>query len=130
VLVEIAVFDTPVTYNNMFKKADSPFYVCFGKIILILQLGIWTNHAEFCEDTFTIYNDKTMTVSTDVTIHSSVSLTQCIAKCRSNVKCCAASYSMTTMACLLDISGRCIAVKTSAPGWITMMRDDFGEYNN
>jgi hypothetical protein len=81
----------------MFKKAVSSFYVCFGKVLLILQLRIWTNHAEFCGDTFTIYNDKTMTVSNDVTIQNSMSSVQCIAKCRSNVKCCAASYSEATM---------------------------------
>ena len=34
------------------------------------------------------------------------------------------------MACHLDISGTCNVVKTSTAGWITMMRDDFGEYNN
>jgi hypothetical protein len=123
-------WSTPVIRHNMFKKAESSFYVCFGKVILILLLGIWTNHAEFCEDTFTIYNDKTMTVSNDVTIHNSMSSFQCIAKCRSNVKCCAASYSEATMACHLDISGTCNAVKTSASNWITMTRDNFGEYNN
>ena len=114
----------------MLKKDESSFYVCFGKVILILQLGIWTNHAEFCEDTFTIYNDKTMTVSNDVTIQNSMSSVQCIAKCRSSVKCSAASYNEATMACHLDISGTCNAVKTSASNWITMTRDDFGEYNN
>ena len=114
----------------MLKKAAISFYSCFGKIILILQLGIWTTRAEFCEDTFTIYNDKTLTVSNDVTIQNSVSSAQCTTKCRSNVKCCAASYSETTMACHLDISGTCNSVKTFASGWITMTRDDFGEYNN
>lgn len=122
--------DTSVTWHTMFQKAKSSFCFCFGKVILILQLGIWTNHAEFCEDTFTIYNDKTMIISNDVTIQNSMSSAQCIAKCRSNVKCCAASYSEATMACHLDISGTCNAVKTSASEWITMTKDNFGEYNN
>jgi hypothetical protein len=53
-----------------------------------------------------------------------------VLECRSNVKCCAASYSETATACHLDISGTCNAVKTSTAGWITMMRDDFGEYES
>lgn len=71
-----------------------------------------------------------MIISNDVTIQNSMSSAQCIAKCRSNVKCCAASYSEATMACHLDISGTCNAVKTSASEWITMTKDNFGEYNN
>ena len=82
--------------------------------------------AEFCEDTFTIYNDITIT-SNDVTIQNSVSLTQCITKCRSSVKCCAASYSNITMECQLDISGSCNSDKISAFGWITIIKDNFSK---
>ena len=114
----------------MLKKAKNSFYSWFGKICFTLQLWIWTTRAEFFEDTFTIFKDETLTVSNDVTIHNSVSPIQCATKCRSNVKCCAASYSETTMACHLDISGTCNVVKTFTAGWITMMRDNFGEYNN
>ena len=96
----------------------------------ILQLGIWTTRSEFCEDTFTIYKDERLVISNGVIIQDSVSLAQCTTECRSNVKCCAASYSETTMACHLDISGTCNVVKTSTAGWKTMMRDEFGEYNN
>jgi len=114
----------------MLKKAKNSSYFCFGKIFFILQLWIWTTRAEFCEDLFTIYKDETLIISNGVTIHNSVSSAHCTTKCRSNVKCCAASYSETTTACHVDISGTCNAVKTSTAGWITMMRDDFGEYNN
>ena len=111
----------------MLKNAESSFYVFCGEIILILQLGIWTSRAQFCEDTFTIYKDKTLTVGNDVIIHNSVSLTQCVTKCRSNVKCCAASYSAITTTCQLDISGSCNSGKISASGWITIIKDNFSK---
>ena len=113
----------------LFQRAESSFCYCFGKVILNLQLGIWATRAEYCEDTLTIYNDKTITVSNDVTIQNSVSSAKCIANCQPNVKSSAASYSEATMACHLDISGTCNAVKTSASEWITMTKVDFGEYN-
>ena len=111
----------------MFQKAENSFCYWFGKIIFLLQLGIWTSRAEFCEDTFTIYKDKTLTVGNDVIIHNSVSLTQCVTKCRSNVKCCAASYSAMTTTCQLDISGSCNSGKISASGWITIIKDNFSK---
>ena len=114
----------------MLKKAKNSSYFCFWKMCFILQLGIWTTRSEFCEDTFTIYKDETLVISNGVIIQDSVSLAHCTTECRSNVKCCAASYSETATACHLDISGTCNAVKTFTAGWITMMRDDFGEYNN
>jgi len=115
----------------MLKKAASSFsFCCFGKIILILQLGIWTIRAEFCDDTFTIYKDETLVTSNGVTIQNSVSLAQCTTECRSNVKCSAASYSETTLNCHLDISGTCNFQKTPANGWRTMIRGNFGKYNN
>ena len=98
----------------MLKKAKNSSYFCFGKIIFILQLWIWTTRAECFEDTFTIYKNETLIVSNDVTIQNSVSPIQCATKCRSNVKCCAASYSETTMVCYLDISGTFNAVTASA----------------
>ena len=113
----------------MLKKAESSFCIYVGEIILILQLGIWTTCADVCDDTFTIFKDETIVISNGVTIQNSVSLVQCTAECRSNVKCCVASYSGTTMTCHLDISGTCNAVKTSTAGWITMTRNNFGEYN-
>ena len=126
-LVQIAVFGSSVTWNNMFQKAESSFCYWFRIIIFVLQLGIWTTRAQFCEDTFTIYHDKAITISNDVIIHNSVSLTQCITKCRSIVKCCAASYNETTMECLLDISGTCNSEKISVSGWITMINDNFSK---
>ena len=115
----------------MIKKAASSFcFCCFGKIIIILQLGIWRIRAEFCEDTFTIYKDETLVISNSVTIQNSVSSTQCTIRCRSNVNCCAASYSETTLDCHLDISGTCNFQKTPATGWRTMIRGNYGKYNN
>jgi len=115
----------------MLKKAASSFcFCCFGKIILILQLGIWTIRAEFCDDTFTIYKDETLVTSNGVTIQNSVSLAQCTAECRSNVNCSAASYSETILGCHLDISGTSNFQKTSATGWRTMIRGNFGKHNN
>ena len=126
-LVEIPVFGTSVNWHNMFQKAEMSFCYCFGKIIFLLQLGIWTTRAQFREDTFTIYHDKTLTTSNDVIIYNSVSLTQCITKCRSNVKCCSASYSKITIECQLDISGSCNSEKISAFGWITIIKDNFSK---
>ena len=120
-------FDTSVTWHNMFQKAEISFCYWFGIIIFILQLGIWTTRAQFYEDTFTIYHDKALTISNDVMIHNSVSLTQCITKCRPNVKCCAASYSNVAMKCQLDISGSCNSEKVSASGWITIIKDNFSK---
>jgi hypothetical protein len=114
----------------MLKKAESSFYVFCGEIFLILQLGIWTTRSEFCEDTFTIYKDETLVIRNGVTLQNSVSLAQCTTECRSNVKCCAASYSKTTLDCHLDISDTCNFQKTPATGWRTMIRSNFGKYIN
>jgi hypothetical protein len=57
--------------------------------------------------------DETLVISNGVTIQNSVSLAQCTTECRSNVKCCAASYSETTLDCHLDISGTCNFQKTT-----------------
>ena len=113
----------------MLKKAENSFYVFFGEIILILQLGIWTTRSEFCEDTFTIYKDETLIISNGVTLQNAVSLAQCTTECRSNVKCSAASYSETTLDCHLDISGTSNFQKTPATGWRTMIRANIGKYN-
>ena len=112
----------------MLKKAKNSSYFCFGKMCFILQLRIWTTRSEFCEDTFTIYKDETLVISNGVTIQNSVSLAQCTTECRSNVKCCAASYSETTLDCHLDIAGTCNFQKTPATGWRTMIRSNFGKY--
>jgi hypothetical protein len=112
----------------MSLKSESLFYLFYGNIIIILQLGMMMACADFCEDTFTIYQNKTITISTDATIHNVESSTKCAAECRSRGRCCAAVYSQTSMVCHLDISGDCSSERSSVAGWVTMTKDYFGNY--
>lgn len=112
----------------MSQKSESLLYTFYGNIIIILQLGMLMTRADFCEDSFTIYQDQTIAISTNATIPNLESSTKCAAECRSRGRCCAAVYSQTSMMCHLDISGDCSSEKSSAAGWVTMTKDYFGNY--
>jgi len=112
----------------MSQKSESLFYVFYGNIIIILQLGMMMTRADFCENTFTIYQNKTITISTGVTIPNLESSTKCAAECRSRGRCCAAVYSQTSMMCHLDISGDCSSEKSYSAGWVNMTKDYYGNY--